>query len=86
MNYAVRIKDSAAKELARIPQPTRGRLTDSIDGLGAQPYAGQPLRGGMRGLRRLRVGDYRIVYALYDAEGVALVVRVAHRSSAYRGG
>ena len=45
---------------------------------------GRPLRGNLRGLRRLRVGSYRIVYELRQDELTALVVRVAHRSNAYR--
>ena len=33
---------------------------------------------------RVRVGAYRIVYEVYDRELVVLVIRIAHRSSAYR--
>ena len=59
-------------------------MVHAIDGLGAQPLAGSALKGGLRGLRRLRVGDYRIVYELLDDELVVLVIRVAHRRGAYR--
>ena len=74
MSYSVRIKDSAAKELARIPLPARHRLVHAIDGLREQPLAGQPLKGTLRGLRRLREGDYRILYELLNQELVVLVV------------
>ena len=84
VRYSIRIKRSAQGELAAIPEPTRTRLTDAIDGLAAQPQAGQSLKGALRGLRRLRVGDYRIVYELLDDELVILVIRVAHRREAYR--
>ena len=47
-------------------------------------WTGSALKGGLRGLRRLRVADYRIVYELLDDELVVLVVRVAHRRGAYR--
>ena len=67
-----------------ISQPARTRVIHAIDGLGGQPLAGAPLKGELRGLRRLRVGDYRIVYELLDTELVVLVVRVAHRRKAYR--
>ena len=85
MSYSVRIKASAAKELERIPRPARLRIIAAIDRLGEQPLSGAPLKGELRGLRRQRVGDYRIVYELLDAELVVLVVRVAHRRDAYRG-
>lgn len=84
MSYSVRIKRSASRELARIPNPARARLVSAIDGLGEQPLAGSVLKGGLRGLRRLRVGDYRIVYELLDDKLVVLVVRVARRGGAYR--
>ena len=84
MIYSVRIKDSAAKELARLPKDVRERLIDAIDGLGEEPLAGALLKGGLRGLRRLRVGNYRIVYEVRADDLVILVVRVAHRREAYR--
>ena len=84
MTYSVRIKGSAAKELERIAKPERLRIIAAIDLLGEQPLTGTPLKGALRGLRRHRVGNYRIVYELLDSELVVLVVRVAHRSSAYR--
>jgi len=33
---------------------------------------------------RIRVGDYRIVYAVDDAERLVLVSRIAHRREVYR--
>ncbi len=84
MSYSVRIKRSAARELADIPNPARTRIVEAIDSLREEPLTGRPLKGGLRGLRRLRVGDYRVVYELLDGELVLLVVRVAHRSDAYR--
>ena len=57
---------------------------DVIDRLGQQPHSGYPLKGGLRGLRRSRVGDYRVVNELLNDELVVLVVRVAHRREAYR--
>ena len=82
--YSVRIKRSAAKELANLPQQNRLRVSSAINSLGEQPFAGSVLKGGLRGLRRLRVGDYRIVYALLDNELVLLIVRIAHRSDVYK--
>lgn len=84
MNYSIQIKGSAARELGRIPQPARQLLIDAIDSLRQQPMRGSSLRGNLRGLRRLRVGNYRIVYELRQDELTVLVVRVGHRSSAYR--
>ena len=84
MAYSVRIKRSAVKALSRIPKQDRVRIVDAIDGLAEHPHAGSALKGGLRGLRRIRVGGYRVVYEVQDATLVVLVVRVAHRGTVYR--
>jgi mRNA interferase RelE/StbE len=33
---------------------------------------------------RIRVGDYRVVYAVEDAERLVIVARIAHRREVYR--
>ena len=84
MSYSIRIKRSAARELGRIPHDDRKRIIRAIDQLAEQPLAGSLLKGGLRGLRRVRVGRYRVVYEVLDDELVVLVVRVSHRKEAYR--
>lgn len=84
MAYSVRIKRSAVKALGRIPKHDRVRIVDAIDGLAEHPHAGAALKGGLRGLRRLRVGGYRVVYEVQDDALVVLVVRVAPRGTVYR--
>lgn len=84
MSYSVQVKRSAAKELARIPQRDRRRIGQAIDHLGEHPFEGIPLKGALRGLRRVRVGGYRIVYSVLDESLVVLVVRIAHRREVYR--
>ena len=84
VSYSVRIKGSAAKELERLPRDARERLGAAINNLADEPLAGVLLKGGLRGLRRLRVGNYRIVYEVMDDELLVLVIRVAHRREAYR--
>ncbi len=82
--YSVQIKHSATRDLARIARQERERIVYTIDRLGEQPHAGYPLKGALRGLRRIRVGDYRVIYEVLDNELVVLVIRVAHRREAYR--
>ena len=84
MSYSVRIKSSARREIARLPLRERQRVADEIDSLPERPLSGKPLRGGLRGLRSLRSGDYRIIYHLVQDQLVILVVRVAHRRESYR--
>lgn len=84
MSFSIKIKASAAKSLGRIPQPERSRVIEAIDRLAAEPYAGGVLKGEFSGLRRLRVGQYRVVYEVEGKQLTVLVVRIGHRREVYR--
>lgn len=86
MSYSIRIKKSAAKELARIPSNDRVRVIRAIDHLKDHPHSGSPLKGEFRGIRRIRVGDYRVLYEVGVEELIILIVRVATREEIYRRG
>jgi len=84
VTYSLQIRRSAARDLERISKPDRVRLIEAIDRLRETPWAGGTLKGEFGGLRRLRVGHYRIIYEVLEDQLVILVVRVAHRREAYR--
>ena len=48
------------------------------------PLAGAARKGTSRGLRRLRVGGYRVIYEVLNDALIVLVVRVGHRREIYR--
>jgi mRNA interferase RelE/StbE len=76
-------KASVAGDLRRLDKPTVRRVLDKLDRvLSGNPGAGIPLTGEFRGLFKLRLGDYRIMYAK-TASGV-LVLRIGHRKDVYR--
>ena len=76
---SLRIKRSAAKTLASLPKVDRERLVEAIDLLCETPAADSALKGEFEGLRRLRVGRYRVVYEWQRSDLVILVVRIGHR-------
>jgi mRNA interferase RelE/StbE len=83
--YAVQYDPRAAKELAKLERPVARRIVKVVDALGEQPRPQSARRlVGYPGLWRVRIGDYRVVYAIKDAELVVLALRVAHRSNVYR--
>jgi mRNA interferase RelE/StbE len=84
VSFSVKIKASAAKSLRALPRAERERLAAAIDRLADEPHAGSALKGEFLGLRRLRVGRYRIVYEALDRELTVLVVRIGHRREVYR--
>ena len=82
--YSIRIKASAAKALRKIDARDRGRLIAAINRLAHERSAGSALKGEFSGLRRLRVGNYRVIYEVIHDELTVLVVRISHRREAYR--
>lgn len=85
MPYSLKIKKSALKELQRLDKPARERLVAAIDQLAENPHVGKLLKGDFSGLRRLRVGAFRIIYEINEGEVLVLILRVAQRKNAYRG-
>ena len=84
MPYLLKIKQSALKELKKLDRPDRARLIEAIDKLPDNPHVGKLLKGDLSGLRRLRVGHFRIIYEINEGEVLVLILRVAHRKDSYR--
>jgi len=83
--YTVRYDPRALKELAKLDRPVARRIVKFVDALSADPRPpGCRALVGYPGLWRIRIGDYRVVYTVKDAELVVLVLRAAHRSESYR--
>ncbi|MBI4770343.1 MAG: type II toxin-antitoxin system RelE/ParE family toxin [Chloroflexi bacterium] len=77
--YRLLLHPKIEKQLARIPQPLAERLARAIRDLRSSPRPAQAKALGQE-LYRLRLGDYRIVYAVFDSEQVVFVGKVARRS------
>lgn len=85
MAYRVILQRSAAGELEDLPQPIRRRVARAIEGLTSDPRPpGAKLLTGSDRIWRVRVGDYRILYRVNDDLVEVLVIRIRHRSDAYR--
>ena len=84
--YSVSIKRSALKELEAVAQKTdRQRLTARIQNLAGAPRpAGCEKLAGYDDRYRVRQGDYRVVYAVDDAEQIVTIFKIGHRREVYR--
>ncbi len=80
MRYEVRFDPAAARALAKLDRQIRLRVAGVIEALAhdPRPPAATQLRGDTS-LRRVRTGDYRIVYTIQDRALVVLVVKIGHR-------
>jgi mRNA interferase RelE/StbE len=84
--YRVELTEAAAQDLEALPRDIATRIYARIVGLGDRPRPrGSILLQGSRTLRRLRVGAYRVIYQVDDAQQVVTIARVRHRRDVYRG-
>jgi mRNA interferase RelE/StbE len=85
-SYRVLIKPSAAREIEAVDQKKdRQRIVAGIRSLAADPRPlGCQKLAGDDSRYRIRVGRYRVIYSVGDAQLVVFVVRVGHRKDVYR--
>ncbi len=84
MPYSLKIKQSALKEIQRLDKSQQIRLIEAIDKIADNPHIGKLLKGEFSGLRRIRVGSYRVIYEINEGEVLILILRIAHRKDVYR--
>jgi mRNA interferase RelE/StbE len=87
VKYAFRWRERAVRQLRAIPQPAALTILRALALLGddpRRPDANVRKLSGYDDRYRLRVGDYRVIYDVMDAQLVILVVGVGHRREIYR--
>jgi len=83
--YRVVIPNSVRKTVEALEEELRSRIIDRLDALATNPRPrGAVTMAGQHGTFRLRVGDWRIVYEVRDAELVVLLLKIGHRREVYR--
>ena len=73
------------QDIPALDPPVRNRIRSAIEKrLGRHPEKyGQPLRQSLSGLRKLRVGDWRVIYLIRGSE--VWILRIGHRREVYQG-
>lgn len=80
----IEYKPKALKNLNKLSKQTVQRIRNSILGLNQNPMRGniKALQGELKGLYRLRVGDYRVIFEVED--GTISILYVLNRKEAYK--
>ena len=82
MTGKILYKSSVGRDLKHVDSQSKERLLREVRTLLSEnSRAGEPLRAEFQGLYKLRIGDYRVIYALAGED--VLVLRIRHRSKAY---
>jgi len=84
VTWRLAFRPSAQKQFDALDPPTRDRAQRALLRLVAHPRQSPNVKALTDGNYRLRVGDWRIVYALHDEVLMVLVLRVGHRRDVYR--
>lgn len=82
--YRVEVARRAVKALRALPRQEQQRIRAAIDLLAENPRPPRCTKlAGETHAYRVRVGDYRIVYEIFDDRLVVQVIRIGHRREVY---
>ena len=88
MVWRIEFAESVQKDVRKLDAQERKCIRDFIEvkvALLDDPRSlGKPLSGGLSGLWRYRVGNYRVIANIEDRDVRILVVKIAHRKEVYR--
>lgn len=83
MSYKISFKKSVARDLKKIGKDQADKILRKIEEELPEKVENFPvLTGKFSGLRKFRVGDYRVIYSIIN--DTALILRISHRREAYR--
>ena len=84
MSYSIEILRRAQKELAQLPRQEYERVKEAIQNLSLDPRPqGCKKLAGREGWR-IRVGNYRIIYEIDDAQQRLAILHIGHRRDVYK--
>jgi mRNA interferase RelE/StbE len=82
--FRISFKKSVSKDLKKISKDQVIKILDKIEtNLSTTPEQFPELKGKFAGLRKYRVGDYRIIFAILEKHTV-LITRIKHRKKSYK--
>lgn len=85
MAFRIEWKKSTKKDLRRLPQSAVDRVLEAVEELADDPFPpGVVKLTGAEHAYRIRVGDYRVVYAVVTGQQMVEIQRVRHRKDVYR--
>ena len=84
MPYTIVVLRRAQKELAELPSEFYTRVRDAIRKLGEDPRPPGYIKLSGREGFRIRIGNYRVIYEIDDAQHALNVMHVGHPRDVYR--
>jgi mRNA interferase RelE/StbE len=81
--FSIKYKKSIERDLGRLDKKEARRILDKIEkDLSERAVSYPVLKGEFAGLRKMRVGDYRVIFTIVDND--ILILRIGHRREIYK--
>ncbi len=87
MTYRIVYLESVVREdIPKLSKAAKQQVRKAIENkLPNHPIEfGKPLRYSLKGARRIRVGDYRIIYRI-EPPSTVVILKIGHRREVYEG-
>lgn len=84
MPYTIEIRPAAQRSIRKLPAQDAQRILTKINALAGDPFPSGSKKLAGTDWRRVRVGNYRVIYAVEKAHLLVLVIRIGHRREVYR--
>ena len=85
MAYKLVYKKSVQRDLKKLSKAEAHRVLNQVEEELSENADTHPvLKGQFAGLRKYRMGDYRVIYAILGVD--VLVLRIGHRKDIYKKG
>jgi mRNA interferase RelE/StbE len=82
--YKIIWLEETKKDLRNISKSEVEKILKKVESqLSANPHSGLKMVGKFKGLNRIRIGDYRVIYSIEDLTITVSVIRVGHRKDVY---
>lgn len=76
--YRVDVSHAALRQLSRITDRDRGRILRAIHNLASEPRPPGAIKLSGK-VHRIRIGQFRVIYSIYDKEQSVLITKVGRR-------
>jgi len=84
-SYRIEWRSSTRKDFRKIAPQIVSRIVRAVTALASNPRPdGCKKLSGSECAYRIRIGDYRVIYEVYDDVLIVEVVRIGHRKDIYR--
>ena len=83
--YQIELSKTASKQLKKLSKEEQGRIEEKIDELADNPRPeGVVKLKDAENSYRIRVGNYRVLYDIFDHILLVNVIKIGHRKDVYR--